>query len=157
MSYLAMAQQALAEMKVPADSPDKEAPTKPPTDARSEPLAFIPKIEAERAEPAWLTWHEWKAAALNRLFLEQGVTGRPGRITAETIRHGEAARAAGEAPASKSIDPATGIRPISEWGPECGRGIARTVRAKPKKPRAARAGPNKNGGRRREMRRHETQ
>jgi hypothetical protein len=32
---------------------------------------------------------EWKAAALNRLFLEQGVTGQPGRITAETIRHGQ--------------------------------------------------------------------
>jgi len=32
---------------------------------------------------------EWKAAALNRLFLEQGVTGQPGRITAETVRHGE--------------------------------------------------------------------
>jgi hypothetical protein len=32
---------------------------------------------------------EWKAAALNRLFQEQGVTGRPGRITAATVRHGE--------------------------------------------------------------------
>jgi hypothetical protein len=31
---------------------------------------------------------EWKAATLNRLFLEQGVTGQPGRITAETVRHG---------------------------------------------------------------------
>lgn len=35
------------------------------------------------------SWAEWKAAALNRLFQEQGVTGRPGRITAETVRHGE--------------------------------------------------------------------
>lgn len=34
-------------------------------------------------------WAEWKAAALNRLFQEQGVTGKPGRITAATVRHGE--------------------------------------------------------------------
>ena len=32
---------------------------------------------------------EWKAAALNRLSHEQGTTGRPGRITAATVRHGE--------------------------------------------------------------------
>jgi hypothetical protein len=31
----------------------------------------------------------WKAAALNRLFREQGATGKPGRITAATARHGE--------------------------------------------------------------------
>jgi hypothetical protein len=36
-----------------------------------------------------IPWAEWKAAALNRLFREQGVTGQPGRITAETVRHGE--------------------------------------------------------------------
>jgi hypothetical protein len=38
---------------------------------------------------AWMSWYEWKARMLNRLFLEQGVTGQPGRITAETVRHGE--------------------------------------------------------------------
>jgi hypothetical protein len=36
-----------------------------------------------------IPWAEWKAAALNRLFQEQGVTGQLGRITAETVRHGE--------------------------------------------------------------------
>jgi hypothetical protein len=36
-----------------------------------------------------IPWAEWKAAALNRLFQEQGVTGKPGRITAATVRHGE--------------------------------------------------------------------
>jgi hypothetical protein len=36
-----------------------------------------------------MSWAEWKAAALNRLFLEQGVTGQPGRITTATVRHGE--------------------------------------------------------------------
>ncbi|HJT89213.1 MAG TPA: hypothetical protein VJ732_15200 [Bryobacteraceae bacterium] len=38
------------------------------------------------------SWAEWKAAALNRLFQQHGVTGRPGRITAATVRHGELAR-----------------------------------------------------------------
>jgi hypothetical protein len=37
----------------------------------------------------WCAWAEWKAAALNRLFQEQGATGKPGRITAATVRHGE--------------------------------------------------------------------
>lgn len=36
-----------------------------------------------------MDWAEWKAAALNRLFQEQGATGKPGRITAATVRHGE--------------------------------------------------------------------
>jgi hypothetical protein len=36
-----------------------------------------------------IPWAEWKAAALNRLFQEQGATGKPGRITAATVRHGE--------------------------------------------------------------------
>jgi hypothetical protein len=38
------------------------------------------------------SWAEWKAASLNRLFQEQGVTGRPGRITAATVLHGETQR-----------------------------------------------------------------
>jgi len=39
-----------------------------------------------------MSWAEWKAAALNMLFLKQGTTGQPGRITAATVRHGESAR-----------------------------------------------------------------
>jgi hypothetical protein len=39
-----------------------------------------------------VSWAEWKAAALNRLFQELGVTGQPGRITDATVRHGEASR-----------------------------------------------------------------
>jgi hypothetical protein len=31
----------------------------------------------------------WRAAALNRLFQEHSASGQPGRITAETVRHGE--------------------------------------------------------------------
>jgi hypothetical protein len=44
--------------------------------------------EAARRE-VWTDWSEWKAAMLNRLFQEQGKIGQPGRITAETVRHGE--------------------------------------------------------------------
>lgn len=43
------------------------------------------------SDPPGVPWCEWKAAALNRLFQEQGVTGQPGRITAATVRHGETA------------------------------------------------------------------
>lgn len=35
------------------------------------------------------SWAQWKAAELNRLFHQQGVTGQPGRITAATVLHGE--------------------------------------------------------------------
>jgi hypothetical protein len=44
------------------------------------------------ADPRWMSWAERKAEMLNRLFLEQGVTGRRGRITAETVLHGERKR-----------------------------------------------------------------
>jgi hypothetical protein len=43
-----------------------------------------------------MSWCEWKAAALNRLFLEQGLTGQPGRITPETIRKAEQKQAKDE-------------------------------------------------------------
>lgn len=33
-----------------------------------------------------LAWGDWKAKALNRLFLEQGRSGEPGKITAATAR-----------------------------------------------------------------------
>ena len=39
--------------------------------------------------PDGIPWAEWKAAALNRLSLEQGVTGKPSRIRAKTVRDGE--------------------------------------------------------------------
>jgi hypothetical protein len=34
-------------------------------------------------------WAEWNAAALNRLFQEQGVIVAPGGITAAAVLHGE--------------------------------------------------------------------
>jgi hypothetical protein len=48
-----------------------------------------------------VSWAEWKARALNRLFKEQGATGRPGRITAATVAHGE--QRSGCAPTNKSL------------------------------------------------------
>jgi hypothetical protein len=39
-----------------------------------------------------IPWADWKAEALNRLFLEQGVTGQPGKITAATVLQGERIR-----------------------------------------------------------------
>jgi hypothetical protein len=35
------------------------------------------------------SWAVWKARALNRLFKEQGATGKTGRITAATVARGE--------------------------------------------------------------------
>jgi hypothetical protein len=49
------------------------------------------EIEAAPDVSGW-SWAEWKAGALNRLFQEQGTSGQPGRITAETVRHGERSR-----------------------------------------------------------------
>jgi hypothetical protein len=39
-----------------------------------------------------MSWAEWKAEMLNRLFLEHGRTGRRGRITAATVLDGERKR-----------------------------------------------------------------
>jgi len=48
-------------------------------------------VDSPTATELVMSWAEWKAAALNQLFLELGRTGQPGRITADTIRHGEKA------------------------------------------------------------------
>jgi hypothetical protein len=42
--------------------------------------------------PNGIPWAEWKAQSLNKLFLEQGVTGEPGRIKPATVLHGERRR-----------------------------------------------------------------
>ena len=69
---------------VPKTSQNPEAPL----DAVGSPA----KCGAATGLEIGIPWAEWKAAALNRIFLEQGVTGKPGRITAATVRHGEAGR-----------------------------------------------------------------
>jgi hypothetical protein len=68
------------------------------------PMSVVAEMEQHPAEPwrvrdrmlnemggcvAGRAWAEWTAADLNRLFQEQGVTGRAGRITGATVRHGE--------------------------------------------------------------------
>jgi hypothetical protein len=71
------------------------------------PMAVLSEMERHSSEPwkirdrmlqeiGWsskaVSWAEWKAASLNRLFLEQGGTQRPGQITAATVLHGASAR-----------------------------------------------------------------
>ena len=60
-------------------------PTSPDAGIMARVMGTADSPDHERGMP----WAEWKAAALNRLFLEHGETGRPGRITAGTVRHGE--------------------------------------------------------------------
>jgi hypothetical protein len=89
----------------PLDAPAKEREdAAEPIQQNAEPVAAATGAEREQGKP----WAEWKAAALNRLFQEQGTAGLPGRITAATVRHGEAGRervdsaAPGERPMSRA-------------------------------------------------------
>jgi hypothetical protein len=53
--------------------------------------ASKPAVDFARDTARPMSWAEWKALALNRLFLEQGRTSTPGQITAETVRNGQRA------------------------------------------------------------------
>ena len=44
---------------------------------------------ASKGEPQWMSWEEWRAQMLNRLFQRQGVLKQRARITPETVKHGE--------------------------------------------------------------------
>jgi hypothetical protein len=61
----------------------KASPKRPVSSIASE-------VDCAGSEEGVMSWSEWKAAALNRLFLEQGVIAKSGQITAETVRHGQA-------------------------------------------------------------------
>jgi hypothetical protein len=81
--------------KTPRHEPTK--PTKPgfvgfvgPTLETLPIIEAAPDLSPDEGKSA--TWAEWKASMLNKLFLEQGVTGQPGKITAATVRHGERVR-----------------------------------------------------------------
>ena len=50
--------------------------------------AHLRTLEDTPPDAPRISWAEWKASMLNRLFEEQGVTGKPSRITAATVRHG---------------------------------------------------------------------
>jgi hypothetical protein len=83
------------EALISADSPESE-PTEP-SEPGSVGFAGTPLMKSPelRAEPVAAhvgnanSWSQWKARSLNRLFLDYGRTGEPGRITAATVRHGE--------------------------------------------------------------------
>jgi hypothetical protein len=59
--------------------------------------ASIPaRVDCSAATERVMSLCEWKAAALNELFLKQGVTGQPGRITPDTVRDGEQKQGSGD-------------------------------------------------------------
>lgn len=62
---------------------------KPTRSDRSAYESANPQVDLSTAGERLMSWAEWKAGALNQLFLELGATGQSGRITADTIRHGE--------------------------------------------------------------------
>lgn len=68
------------------------ARTEPTRSNRKADESAMPEVDLSSASERLMSWAEWKAGALNELFLELGTTGHPGRITADTIRHGEQAR-----------------------------------------------------------------
>src|SRR5262249_14687218 len=53
------------------------------------PDSIFGSVDSSSAPEGVMSWAQWKAAALNRLFKEQGLLGQPGHITAETVSHGE--------------------------------------------------------------------
>jgi hypothetical protein len=66
--------------------------SKPATECHGGSDLLEPGVDFDPQSTRLMSWAEWKAATLNRLFLEQGRTGKAGRITAETVQHGERAR-----------------------------------------------------------------
>jgi hypothetical protein len=74
------------------ESPPKIESTKPskPSSVGFEgaTLSGSPIIRKEIDTPG-VSWAEWKAAALNRAFQEQGTSGQPGCIVAATVEHSE--------------------------------------------------------------------
>jgi hypothetical protein len=92
----------LAELDVPGPKNREATSTGPSKPSKPSFVGFegtglggSPNIESaeqvrhELAVPCrGVSWGQWKADALNRLFEQQGVTGQPGRITAQAVRHG---------------------------------------------------------------------
>lgn len=58
------------------------------------PIIQVLSQRADMAEASerGASWAAWKAAVLNRLFQEQGVTGQPSRIMAATVEDGSKER-----------------------------------------------------------------
>jgi len=84
--------------RILADSAESE-PTKPSkpgsvgfegdTSAKATEIQAEPCLAGREFDERSLSWPEWKATTLNKLFLEQGLTGEPGRIITDTVRHGQ--------------------------------------------------------------------
>jgi hypothetical protein len=99
--YMGVAQRALERWQSQlqpepgATIPPSESKTIPPAEVWPESLADLATeraaqtadAETARAE-VWLSWAEWRATELNRLFKEHGLTGQPGRIMAAIVQHG---------------------------------------------------------------------
>ncbi len=78
IDYLEIAARALECLQARPE-PDRGPPTAPDT---------VRAATTGEAGEVWISYYEWKARELNWLFQEQGVTGGPGHITAETVRDG---------------------------------------------------------------------
>lgn len=72
------------------EGPPKE-PQEPCPPAPRSPSSINSAVDCSTVTERVMSWAEWKAAALNKLFLELGTAGQQGRITDDTIRHGERA------------------------------------------------------------------
>ena len=76
---------------------------RPSDSATPEPNRIVTPLDCSTAPERVMSWAEWKADALNRLFL-QGTSGQPSRITAETILHGERMRPVAQQRHSGRVD-----------------------------------------------------
>ena len=97
--YLGIANRLLERWQAHAQrepgSVAKLAETVPPVESWPESLLDLARERAAQtgdAEDArqevWISWFEWKAREMNRLFQEHGLTGQPGQIKPETIQDG---------------------------------------------------------------------
>jgi hypothetical protein len=97
--YLGIANRVLERWQADAQrepgSVTKLAETVPPVESWPESLLDLAREwaaqtgDAEEArEEVWMSWCEWKAREMNRLFQEHGLTGQPGQIKPETIQDG---------------------------------------------------------------------
>ena len=78
-----------------SEIPPAECWPESPKELADERAAESGDPEGARKE-VWISWYEWKARELNRLFLDQGVTRGPSGISAETVRHGTMAKHRGK-------------------------------------------------------------
>lgn len=97
--YLEVARRALAAVNLgpasalPASSQADSTGVENETDAHAASPVAAEHERCPNPTEVGPVWAEWKAATLNRLFKEQGLTGQSGQITAATVRHSEAVRA----------------------------------------------------------------